>query len=46
MDREILAEMVATMIRGGWITYDDVISIIKKGTSQMLGDSEDKIFKK
>lgn len=45
MEKEKLAEFVSLMIYRGYITYDDLLPIIKEGTSKMIGLSKEEIFK-
>lgn len=42
---EHIAELTKILILQGHITYEEILPLVKEGTSRMLGEPKDKIFK-
>ena len=45
MNKETLAHLLELLILRNHITEEDLMPLIKKGISKMLGEKEEKIFK-
>lgn len=45
MDKYKLTQFLESMVLMDYLTYDDLLPLIKKGTAKMLGESEGTIFK-
>lgn len=39
------ADFIETLLNNGWLELDDIFPVIKKGTANMTGKNEKKLFK-